>query len=599
MNILKNNYENNESATEIYRAGENPEMDSRLTTFFIENHMDPVAYPEIAATYEQIRFMVYTDENERYYPCCDKMFTAIMNRNQSSFLQKCYNKIQLDILALIERQIEDPYEKIFLESLIITKHKHETRDEIMIPSRVEKRLLKIYMDRTYIADPFIEEKNRRNQLARNILDLTVVKKALNHIDKKALKNPPPTLDEIKAKISEVEFKRLLNLSNTPSLWKNEQCADNTLKYFLEIFNQHEHGNGLQNLVDFLGIGAAPFKRKRILWMTDESGQVIMDLKVIRFLINMGHKVILVLKKGPLFTKVTVQDIDNDPVFKEALGDAIIIENQGMSKNDMVRMMRAEADLLVLSDGTSENLNLHLSSTTFARVFKEADCIISRGLNQYTRLFETHFQFTTDIFNIKTHARGGFCIHFKPRHPLVVKFSHQDLENKAQSIIFKMQKAKSNGMTVIFYSGVIGSIPGKIKIAKKIMSIFIEYLTKQSTHTFIINPSQYYEPGMDADDLMYMWEIVQRSGHIDIWRFQTYDDIVKSFELLDTKIPPEWVGKDATYSTGCTKEITIALSVQKKHPEMQIIGPAMERFMRRREYAVGKMYDQRLIERRKK
>ena len=125
-----------------------------------------------------------------------------------------------------------------------------------------------------------------------------------------------------------------------------------------------------------------------------------------------------------------------------------------------------------------------------------------------------------------------------------------------------------------------------------MSVFIQHIKSQFAKTFIINPSEYYEPGMDADDLMYMWEIVQRSGLIDIWRFQTYEDIVKAFEIMNKKVPPEWVGKDATFSTGCTKEMNIALEVLQKNPEMQIIGPSKEKFMRRKEYGVGKMYDQR-------
>jgi hypothetical protein len=40
-------------------------------------------------------------------------------------------------------------------------------------------------------------------------------------------------------------------------------------------------------------------------------------------------------------------------------------------------------------------------------------------------------------------------------------------------------------------------------------------------------------------------------------------------------------------------MAIALDVQSEHPEMQLIGPSQERFMRRNEYGVGKMYDQRL------
>jgi hypothetical protein len=187
------------------------------------------------------------------------------------------------------------------------------------------------------------------------------------------------------------------------------------------------------------------------------------------------------------------------------------------------------------------------------------------------------------------------ISYKPKHPSSIKFSHAELDKKAKAIIAKMARAKQKGMTVIFYSGIIGSIPGKIKIAKKIMALCIQNLKNQFAQTFFINPSEYFEAGMDADDLMYMWEIVQTSGLIDIWRFQTYEDIVKAFQGLGQKVPPEWVGKDATFSTGCTKEMRIALQVQQKHPEMQIIGPSKEKFMRRDEYGIGKMYDKRFSE----
>jgi hypothetical protein len=284
------------------------------------------------------------------------------------------------------------------------------------------------------------------------------------------------------------------------------------------------------------------------------------------------------------------------VLRQAMGQNVIINDPSLSKNDLVRTLRGDVPLLALSDGTNENLNLLLVSTTFARIFKEVDAVISRGADQRRRFFESSFQFTQDIYSITADDNGGVSIFFKPRHASVIKFSHHGLERKAKAIIDQMKAAKADGMTVIFYSGIIGSIPGKIAMAKNIMSIFVEHLKQQSAMTFIINPSEYYEPGMDADDLMYMWEIVQRSGQIDIWRFQSYDDIVASFQLMNKKIPPEWVGKDATYSTGCTKEMAIAIDVQQIHPEMQIIGPAKERFMRRKEYGVGKMYDRRLTPR---
>jgi len=576
--------------------GQSPEMDAWLTSFYIENHLDYYTYPDHAATDEQVRFMVYTEDSERYYPCSDEMYEAIISRKKSAFLQKRYTSALANILGLIERQIEDIYEKTYLNSLMLNKHQHETRDEIMIPSRVEKRLMSIYLKRTQIDDPFLSEKRTRNDRAASILNSDAFYQALNHVDTQQLKNPPTTLTDIKSLIARVELERYLSLASCPDLWEKNNAAAISKKGFLDIFGQSFQGDGISQLIDFLGFGGQPFQKRKLLWLADEAGETVFDLAVIRFLVSHGHKVIVAFKGGPLYTKSTIDDMINDPVLQSALPNSAIIDDAALSKNELVFTLRGDVPVLALSDGTSENLNLLLTSTTFARVFKEVDAVISRGRDQRRRLFDTKFQFTQDIYNIAREKDGRVSIRLKPRHPEVIKFSHNDLETKAHAIIDQMKAAKSKGMTVIFYSGIIGSIPGKIDMAKRIMSTFVQYLNEQSALTFIINPSEYYEPGMDADDLMYMWEIVQRSGKIDIWRFQSFDDIVQAFEIMNKKIPPEWVGKDATYSTGCTKEMAIAIDVLKQHPEMQLIGPAKERFMRRQEYGIGKMYDRRLSDR---
>ncbi len=123
-----------------------------------------------------------------------------------------------------------------------------------------------------------------------------------------------------------------------------------------------------------------------------------------------------------------------------------------------------------------------------------------------------------------------------------------------------------------------------------MDTFVRHLREKLPNAFIINPAEHFEEGMDGDDLMFMWERVQRSGLIQTWRFQTVDDIETSFSLMGRKVPPVWTGKDATYSTGCTKEMRIALDMQRIHPEMQILGPAVDKFFRRGEYGVGKFHD---------
>ena len=156
-----------------YKPGQDPSTDAWYTAFFIENHIDYYAYPNLVATPEQVRFMVYTEENERYYPCSDRMFETIMRREKSKFLQEKYEEALYRILGLIDRQIEDEWDKAFLQSLIKTKLQHETRDGIMIPSRLEKRLLKIYIDRNQIEDPYLSEKAKRNQQASRVLNSKV------------------------------------------------------------------------------------------------------------------------------------------------------------------------------------------------------------------------------------------------------------------------------------------------------------------------------------------------------------------------------------------------------------------------------------------
>jgi len=583
---------------QVDTSGHNPEAEAWSTAFFIENHLDYVTYPYRVSSPEKIQFMVYTEEAQRYYPCSDQMFEVIMGRKQSVFLQKQYNEVLQRILELIDRTIEDAWEKSYLESLITIKYQHETQYEIMIPSRLEKRLMKIFINRTQIEDPFMDEKSIRNRRAAVSLESDAFKRAFNHIEPSELEDPPETLSEIKNLIEFVAFRRLIAMTSEPAIWESDEHSGCEKKDYQKLFNRPVTGNGTGALYSFLGFhrdGLATRKPKKILWLADESGEIMVDLAIIRYLTGLGHKIIISFKEGPLFTKTDFYDAQDDEQLRWKLENARSISEKNLSKNQLVQMLRSGNKIFVISDGTSEMLNLLLTSTTFARAFKEVDGVISRGNDQRRRLFETRFQYTQDIFNISGDGTGGVSIQYKPKHPMAIKFSHEDLEKKARTITDRMEAAQGKGMTVIFYSGIIGSIPGKIDMAKKIMAVFVELLKNQAPMTFIINPSDYFEPGMDADDLMYMWEIVQRSGRIDIWRFQTNDDINRAFQIIGKKVPPEWVGKDATFSTGCTKEMRIAIEVQKQFPEMQIIGPSEEKFMRRDEYGVGSMYDRRLME----
>ena len=585
--------------SEPYIPYQDPQRDAWYTAFFIENHMDYFAYPEHVGTPEQVRFMVYTENEERYYPCSDAMFEAIMNRDRTDFLQQKYAAAHNRVHQLIERLIEDPREKAYLASLIRIKFEHETRDAMMIPSRLEKRLVNIFLNRTQIADPYLCEKGMRNLRAAGALASKACKKALNRLADGDIDSPERTLIGTRERIRFIELKRLLALTAASSLWENEDSAHFSEEDFRQFVSRPVTGSGADALFSFLGItgrtsaDTPALVPRKILWLADEAGEIMVDLVIIHLLARLGHKVVLAFKDGPVYTKVDFDDAHSDEALGAELEIAHFLREKNLSKNALADILRSEHNVIAISDGTRENVNLLLACTTFARLFKEVDGVISRGPDQRRRFFESHFQFTQNIFNISANGNGEVEILHKPRHPAVIKYDYRELEQKAQGIIDEMQAARETGMTVMFYSGVIGSIPGRLETAKRIMSVFISDLKKEYARTFIINPSEYFEQGMDADDLMYMWEIVQRSGAIDIWRFQTYEDIARAFALMESKVPPEWVGKDATFSTGCTKEMAIALDVQKEFPEMQIVGPSPEKFVRRSDYGVGMLYDQKL------
>lgn len=566
-----------------------PYYNAWFTAFFLKNHIDPFAYPTKVGAREQVEFMVYPENDERYYPCSDKMFNAIMSRQYPPYLKNQYEQVFHRIMALVDKFIESKYNTVFLKELIKIKYEDEIQTGLLMPSRLEKRLYTIFLSRTHIENPYSSEKMAANNRINKFLKSHIFQKALNQIENSLEMTKGLSLYELREKIKKIEFQRLLTLMAHDHLWTGKNTKATSLKKIKEMMKIPFIGDGLPFLLSLIKL-----KKQKILWLANEAGEIVVDLMLVKFLAELGHTIILAVKEAPFFKKVCIADVRTDPVLIKELEEANFIHKKTVSKNNLVELLKQDKHIHVVSNGTREALNLLLVSTTFSRIFKEVDYVISRGMTQKEILIDSHFNFTQNIININF-EKNSLIVTYKKRHPGFIKFSHKQLENKANKIIDQMKSAKKQGMTIMFYSGIIGSIPGKIDVAKKIMTTFIEHLKSQSADLFIINPSLYYEPGMDADDLMYMWEIVQKSTYIDIWRFQTSEDIVESFSLMKQKVPPEWTGKDSTYSTGCTKEMKIAQAVQKKNFEMQLIGPSLDKFMRRNEYGVGSMYDQRLAE----
>lgn len=572
-----------------YQRGEDPDRDAWLTNFYTENHLAYEAFPDMVASPEQLNFIVHMGEEPYYYPCSDELFAAIVEKRADNLLITAYLQIWVRLEQLIRDVIEDPFKQQYLLSLLSIKYQHEISSKVLLPTRLEKRLLGIFTTISEIDRPLATLRENENKRVARFLSSSEFKRAFE--SREGLKiTEDSTLNTIHLQVYLLQLKRLLLLSTVEKIWQEQPSVEE----LWPVMNSNIDSESWQWFCHRLDQVLASEKRFYLLWIAGRSGEIIFDLAIIQLLIKLGIKVILAVKQDFYYREISFGDVLEDSVLETALAGASLISDATISKNELLHYFHEDKKLLVISDGTGEQFNPLMTSVTFARAFKEVDLVVSRCPGSRDCI-DNRFLFTRDILSIVRHEDGVLGVYLKPRHPKAARFSESDLRAKAIHLVKMVKREKLNGKKVMFYSAIVGSIPGQLIRAKKILNVFVEHLRSTLEDIVIINPGEYFETGMDADDIMYMWEIFQRSGVIDIWRFQSVADIEKSFALTGEKVPPEWTGKDATYSTGCTKEMEIAMDMQKKHPEMQLIGPSWEKFLRRKEYGVGKLYDRALAE----
>lgn len=569
-----------ESAREL-KYGKDPVLDALLLHFMTENNLEHSIDPVKNASPEQIRFMVALDEDSFYAPCGDWMLHFLLKSKLGKDLTVEYGQQWRLLVMLIREHVrEAPLRKRILH---LCRHKFQMvlNAPILIPSRLLKRMLTIFLTQSGLDDPYRTLKRQMNRRTRTFVDSKFYSRLVNVCPEEHLSCS--SINQLRFELDLLEMERLLFFSTYKRFWTEDDPASS--------LDAEELRKSLAP-VDFSplrGLFNPERGPLRILYLPRASGGIILDLQVVRSLLRQGHRVILALKEGFYFDSPTVWDLESDPILAAEFKDAYFVQNNRASKNELLQATR-EHRLVVISDGTRERFNPYRTSVTFARAWKESDLVLAKGEAYYRRFINTSHEFTRDVLVFFTDSQGKFRMYHKPKAEHVRKFSEEAILAKADGIINQMRRARSAGKTVMFYSAIVGSIPGQVKLALEVLNTFVAHLRSRLEGTFIINPGEYFEEGMDADDLMFMWERVQRSGFLNVWRFQTDMDIEKSFELMGKKVPPVWAGKDSTYSTGCTKEMSIALLVQKRQPELQIIGPSPEKFLRRREYGVGKYCD---------
>ena len=590
------------------RLGEAPAFDAWFYTFRAENNIEHHINPAGVAGPEQLAFMAAVPEGGIYVPCADVTFFDLLEGRRARRLPDAVLKQYAGAWRIVMRIVtrltrgnggdEAARRERRRTMLAYCRNRFQGCLALgcILPSRLIKRLVTTIVSQMEGEDPWQEERQEQNRRALAFLQQQLVHTALNALPKH---EPHASLTATRRYLDYSLLARFFVLGAhmahpvaEPPVEDNVAAPDESPEGVSAVLAEAERFVPVIRELVEADPGDAenihPLDSRTFLFVCDTDGGLLFDLCIIGELIRQGHKVVLAVKEQSFFLAPTLADLDQNPVLADYLAEGLILRGASVTKNELVRRLR-EHRLLIISDGTSERMNLYRTSTTFARAWKECDAVIAKGRRNKEIFLDVSTGYTRDVFCF---WKEDETVHLRmrPRGASVRKFNERDLSLKASGIIRAMRAAKNAGRAVMFYSCVIGSIPGQTAVAVQVAHTFVDHLRGLMDDVFIINPADYFEEGMDGDDLMFMWEQVQRSGLINIWRFQSVDDIETSFALMGRKVPPVWSGKDATFSTGCTKEMRIALDMQRSHPELQIIGPAADKFFRRGDYGVGKYFD---------
>jgi len=562
-----------------FRFGENVRFDAWLYSMLMDNNIAYGMNPDIVASQEQMSFMVSLARNQVYLPCSDDTFKLLCRPTPPKELRNQYNRSWRIIMRLVRSFTPEGEKRRRILQFCRFRFNQYIAQHTLIPSRLVKRMTDLVLAQgNQLDDPWRHLRRISTRRQLEMLGEAPVRDNLAAMPEVAMADSIATARRM---LNYVELSRLLCLSAMSRPWIDAPPSVESVRLAMDMTQE-----ACAHLRQFFETSAG--KSGTVLFLCDADGGTVFDLSVANSLIRMGHKVIFAVKSGFFFYSPTLEDMELDPAITRMLGGGKVLHEPRLSKNELLRQLR-EHRLVVIGDGTRERLNLYRVSVTFSRAWKEADLILGKGWRVADVLMGSSHQYTRDVV-CYWYDDHGFHIKLRRHAERAHKFSESDIAAQSASIIEGMREAREQGRTVMFYSCVIGSIPGETSTATELVRAFIDNLRKKMDNILIINPAEHFIEGMDGDDLMYMWEQVQRSGYIDVWRFQTVEDIEESFALLGRKVPPQWSGKDSTFSTGCTKEMRIALDVQSKNREMQIIGPDPQRFFRRGEYGVGKYFD---------
>ncbi len=397
--------------------GEDPVFDAWLLHFMTANHLESFIDPVKNASPEQLRFMVALDENQVFAPCSDWQFKRLVTPGLETDLLKVYASVWLALVKLVKNHVSDRYQRRLILNLCRHKFRQALDSSIMIPWRLLKGMITIFLSRSGLDDPYRNRKSILFSRGKAFVESDFFRRAIE-----SCPYPVPEcecLEDMRFELDMIELERIFRLASLPDQWSQDLFTGDFEQYS-KMYSKDD--------VDFSPVRDTFHGNStglKILYLPDETGGLMADLLMIKSLLRQGHSVILSLREGFCFDNPTFWDRDTDPLLAEALKGALFISENRISKNDLLASLR-QNPFAVISDGTRERLNLVRCSVTFARAWKESDLVLAKGWGNRRRLIGNTHLFTRDVICFYRTLKGEFRLEFKAKSANVRKFSEADI-----------------------------------------------------------------------------------------------------------------------------------------------------------------------------
>lgn len=217
---------------------------------------------------------------------------------------------------------------------------HLEADELHSPPFYGTERERILQRRSGVHDPHAEAKRLNNDLARSLLPA-------------AERFFAAATDKLEAVI------RIAAAAN--SMEYGVKGYEYSEARFAQIFDRTLHEQLVWNRTEIL---AAIRAHERILYLTDNAGEIVFDVFVVRKLVNLGKAVVISPKSAPVLNDATVEDL------KEA----------GISGS--------EEGIRIVPSGAYIGLSLEEATDAFLDVFRdERYLVMAKGMGNYEAISE--------------------------------------------------------------------------------------------------------------------------------------------------------------------------------------------------------------------